>query len=313
MDKPFKTTKEQIGILRSRGMRVDKSAARALEREGYYSVVNGYKNLFIDRDATSKWGEDRYQAGVSFADVYRLFTFDRDLRLTMIRYFAQAEAILKTICAYQFSKEHQGEREAFLNPWNYKQGKQGRYRTKVNRLIDRFKRILHKSPYDKVKKGEFKREYIRHYVTNHDEVPLWVLTNFLTLGQVFTFYDYLPESTQNSIAKSFAMLYGETHDTKIKISPRKLSLVYDHIKDFRNICAHDERLYCARVSPSKDIDCDHLLADLELVLTYEENSRMLSEIKKLVLKLKDDLDARHAELVLEAMGIADVQKTFFPD
>ena len=51
MDKPFKSIDEQIAILDSRGVETDSDTAAALMREGYYSIVNGYKDPFIDRDA----------------------------------------------------------------------------------------------------------------------------------------------------------------------------------------------------------------------------------------------------------------------
>ena len=39
---------EQLRILRSRGMAVDAGAGHVLRREGYYPIVNGYKDLFLD-------------------------------------------------------------------------------------------------------------------------------------------------------------------------------------------------------------------------------------------------------------------------
>lgn len=60
--------------------------------------------------------------------------------------------------------------------------------------------------------------------------------NYLMLGQAFKFYEFQPESMRNTIAKSFSDLYSETHEVDKRISPRRLRLAYDHIKDFRNIC-----------------------------------------------------------------------------
>lgn len=306
MDKPFKTIAEQISILESRNMTTDQMTPLILKREGYYSVVNGYKSLFLINRKANQTDEDIFRDGTTFENVYRLFTFDRDLRMTMTRYFAQAEAALKTVCAYRFSEKHSNEVEPYLNPKNYRSD--GKYPKRVIDLIDGFKRILHKPPYDK---GSFKREYIEHYVKHHDETPLWVLTNFLMLGQIFKFYEFQTESMQNSIAKGFSELYGETHGTDVRISPRQLRLIYDHIKDFRNICAHDERLYCAKVSPSRDITFSNLLDDLSMVLTKEENARMQGEIIRLVHEMMTDLGAETALLVLDAMGVESLDKTFF--
>ncbi len=176
-------------------------------------------------------------------------------------------------------------------------------------MIDDLKKILHKPPYEKL---SFKREYIQHYVLNHDEVPLWVLTNFLMLGQMFKFYDFQPESMRNAIAASFSSLYAETHSSSVKISPRRLRLAYDHIKDFRNICAHDERMYCARVSPSKSIRFADMLVDLELVLSRDEFTKAQNDVLNLLSELMKDLGQSRTTRVLDSMGIKSISSTLMP-
>lgn len=305
MDKPFKNIIEQVSILQSKGMITDRDTVRILEREGYYSVVNGYKDPFIDKHAKSAaGGEDRFANGTSFADLYRLFEFDRDLRMIMLRYFAIAEATLKTVCSYKFAESHQGETEPYVNRSNYRPEKQ--FDRFVDRLIADFEYILGKNPH---KQPKCKRQYLEHYLNNHDEVPIWVLVNYLTLGQVFKFYDYQPESTQNAIAKQFTNLYSKTHANKQRIHTRRLRLAYDHIKDFRNICAHDERLYCARVSPAKDVSFANVLKDLDLVLTQQESCRMYREIEGLIRGITHDLGEKFNPL--NAMGIANKEAIIF--
>lgn len=307
MDKPFKSIEEQLTILSKRGVAIDNSAEAVLKREGYYSVVNGYKDLFIDKAASANAKDDRYVVGTTFNDIYRLFLFDRDLRLTMFRYFSEAEAALKTTCSYKFSEKHQDEHGAYLNPHNYRAD--GQYIKRVEGLIDDFKKILHKHPYENY---SFKRDYIQHYVRDHDEVPLWVLTNFLMLGQIFKFYDFQPESMRNAIAASFSSLYNESHlDTK-KISPRRLRLAYDHIKDFRNICAHDERLYCARVSPSKSVRFADMLNDLKLVLSRDEFAKAQNDILNLISEFMKDIGQSRTTNVLKSMGIQSISSTLMP-
>lgn len=61
--KPYRSVDEQLRILRSRGMAVDAGAGHVLRREGYYPIVNGYKDLFLDRKACLTAGDDRYGTG----------------------------------------------------------------------------------------------------------------------------------------------------------------------------------------------------------------------------------------------------------
>lgn len=53
MDKPFKSIDEQIAILEGRGLECDNNTRLVLEREGYYPVINGYKDLFLDQRGDS--------------------------------------------------------------------------------------------------------------------------------------------------------------------------------------------------------------------------------------------------------------------
>ena len=98
--KPYRSVNEQLRILRSRGMAVDAGAGHVLRREGYYPIVNGYKDLFLDRKACLTAGDDRYGTGARFDDLYALFLFDRELRELLFSSITRAEAALKAVCAH---------------------------------------------------------------------------------------------------------------------------------------------------------------------------------------------------------------------
>lgn len=297
LHKPFKTIDEQIEILRSRGLLAGGSTRPILEREGYYPVVNGYKDFFLDGDATRDTGEDIYLQGARFDDVYRLFAFDRDLRATFMRYFAMAEAALKTICAYKFTEAHPRERNPYMNVANYR----SKYRKKGKALdlIEEFGKAI---GLDRENGQWRKKTYLRHYVEDHDgEVPLWVLMNYATLGQAFRFYCFMDEGMQNEVAKVFSGLYFESYGTEKRIHPKMLRVAFDHIKDFRNICAHDERLYCARVSPSSDTPIVRAIDDLELIIPCEQHEHLKDEVRVLVESLVNDI-ALFGDEFVKVMG-----------
>lgn len=95
-----------VGIIGSRGLATDEHRAFILEREGYYPVLNGYKDPFIDRAKSGREGDDRHISGASFTEVYALFAFDRHLRSTLFKYITIAKAVLKSVCSYKFSERH---------------------------------------------------------------------------------------------------------------------------------------------------------------------------------------------------------------
>ena len=51
MYRPFMAAESQVQQLNRRGLQTDMRTPWILEREGYYSVVNGYKDPFLDKEA----------------------------------------------------------------------------------------------------------------------------------------------------------------------------------------------------------------------------------------------------------------------
>lgn len=49
LDKVFKTHNQQLKILRNKGLTIKNGskAKQILEKENYYNLINGYKDLFI--------------------------------------------------------------------------------------------------------------------------------------------------------------------------------------------------------------------------------------------------------------------------
>lgn len=67
--KEFKTYDEQIDLLKTRGLKfVDEDfALNKLEEDNYYSIINGYKNLFLDKEDGNK-----FKNNVTFDEIYSL-------------------------------------------------------------------------------------------------------------------------------------------------------------------------------------------------------------------------------------------------
>ena len=81
--KEYKTFNQQLTILRQRGMIVptDGTPKRFLEQENYYNVINGYKDLFLKKDANGvPLDPEEYQTNTHFKELKALFLFDRELR-----------------------------------------------------------------------------------------------------------------------------------------------------------------------------------------------------------------------------------------
>lgn len=218
-NKEFKSYREQLKILRSRGMNIpagSTSASRAiniLRKENYYDVVNGYKDLFL----VSKTPE-QYLTGTSLDDLYSVFEFDRAIRLVYLKYMLKIEHQIKSIIAYEFSKQYGFDNYLKLENFDNNANDKDVYKTICT---------LQTALADQIGKNGA----ITHYISTYGYVPLWVLVNILTIGNISKFYEYMKPADQNSVARVFNI---QSHDM-IKYL-KNLTLA-------RNKCAHDERFY----------------------------------------------------------------------
>lgn len=69
---------------------------RILERENYYNVINGYKELFLSSKSTLSSNET-FKSGTTFNEIYALYSFDRELRNIYMKYLLKLEKQLHTI------------------------------------------------------------------------------------------------------------------------------------------------------------------------------------------------------------------------
>ena len=233
--KEYKTFNQQLTVLRNRGLTVptDGSPKRFLEQENYYNVINGYKDLFLQKDASGKYVvPERYIPNTHFNELKALFLFDRELRILFLKYILIFENSFKTVISHEFSKKH-SKPNSYLEIKNYV----GDNPKKVLQQIS----ILTKTIHDKVDKNGA----IKHYIEEYGSVPLWVLVNYLTIGNLAYLYDILLDSDKNAIAKYYSDKYKKQYNERsmVRLSSEDLGSALKIINLVRNKCAHDERLY----------------------------------------------------------------------
>ena len=98
----------------------------------------------------------------------------------------------------------------------------------------------------KIMKGQLRSDsdyvYIRHYMMKYKYVPLWVLFNVLTIGQLSKIYSCQKGRVQIQVCQDFGPI-------KINEMTKMLAVM----TKFRNVCAHNDRLFDFR---TKDALCD---------------------------------------------------------
>lgn len=310
IDKEFRTYEMQIKILKDRGIEIsdEYNAYKILEKENYYNLINGYKDLFLDQNSF----DNKYIKGTNLDEIVSLFEFDRELKVIFFKRMLRLENNFRSVIAYEFSKKYGHSDYLKVESFNdLKQTSAGEEKLeKRNKEITELIEGIEKD----IKYNSNKRGYIQHYLKKHGYIPLWVLVNAISLGTLSKFYYLMKDSEKVSVAKKFNISY---------------SLLGQYIKVLavhRNICAHDERFYCIRLdhygydigdtiyhekfnipkineyytSGKKDLFAVVII--MKKLLNTEEFHEFIEDIKKQVEELKNCLNTVSIDQVLERMG-----------
>lgn len=143
---------------------------------------------------------------------------------------------------------------------------------------------------------------IQHYIDIHNEVPLWVLSGYLTMGNINHFYSCLVDSLQNKIAQDFNKQYNREHHKKLSLKASDIEGIVKMINLFRNVCAHEEILYSYSLKRPKRFsgikkffnnnfpDNQNLYAIylvLTIVLRKKDSKKLKRELDKIRHEFKD--------------------------
>lgn len=310
--KPFKTLNQQLKILRERGLEVPSSAKRSLEQFGYYSIVNGYKWLFLQRNSNGRVIKpEKYIHGSTFDEIQSLYNFDKELRSILYDSLLEYESNLGAEISYRFSELHP-EEHSYLAMDNYSRD--------VNAVSSVVGTISSLSQVIKQKSSNPQsNNAIKHYVNNHGHVPLWVLVNFLTFGDLNYFYHNSTENLKIIIAQDFSDKYKRSYGKTIKINIDSIEAINHLVNHFRNAVAHGEITYSKFLSkgPSfksikKDLELSNLnissqkgifelVIALKLVLNKSDYSKLVKRLSKLLQEYSKKFESVEFSAILHDM------------
>ena len=120
MEKQFKTIHEQIELLKSRNIIIEDydRAYKMLERNNYYYLINGYKELFLENNY-----KDRYINNTKIEEIYLVYQFDKNIKINFLKYILLIENEIDTYIAYEFSKSYGHKDYLNLKNFNYSDSK----------------------------------------------------------------------------------------------------------------------------------------------------------------------------------------------
>lgn len=295
--KPFKTHNQQMKILRKRGLTVKSNDKRAIEEHGYYSIVNGYKQLFLQKDSKGKpISPEKYIKNASFKEIKSLYDFDKDLRKILYTPLMEYESNLGSEISYRFSEKYR-EPLSYLEIRNYSDDN--------NLIFSIVKTISNLSK--EINRNANNKMPIKHYLNEYKYVPLWVLVNHLTFGELNFFYSVCTKEIKIAIAKDFSKKYKRSYKTEIKISAKSIETINNLVNIFRNIVAHDEITYKKIVDKPKNFKT--IKQDLNLT-NFKVQSQ--SGVFELIIALKLVLSKKkYIDFVKQLYKLFDKYKPYF--
>ena len=296
MEKTFKTIDEQIQILKDKNLIIEdvEFAKEILLRENYFFIM-GYRTLFI------KNKEKKFIPGVTFDELYALFTFDRNFRNILLKNIFIIENELKSVISYQLSKKYGYKENDYLNPKNFTQDHEKTRRVKD--LLEKMKR--------QIRINSTTHNATMHYITNYGYIPLWVSVKVLSFGIVCELFTILKTEDQVEIANVF----GTT--------PKVLSDILILLSNYRNLCAHEEIVYehrTERVSPDTNYheimnipkmdgeyiygknDSFSIIIIFKILLNKKNFRLMMKEIEYEIELLDGKVDSISINKILDRMG-----------
>ena len=292
--KEFKTYEEQLNILIKKGLICDNNSLEVLKRNNYYFLINRYKDCFTIPSSKP----NMFKEGTKFDEIVALYHFDRDLRSVVLKYIIIIENTLKSIISHEFSKKYS---YGYLDRTNFLETTA----LHSNEILEKRIKNLFNSIKSTIAQGKKKNKYIKHYSSQYDNIPLWVVINDLSLGLTIKFYKLLKADDKVVIA---ALLNS---------TPDELESFLNILNYFRNLAAHNQRLFDevysediihTKVHDNLNLN-NHkanlmsLLIIFKILLLNSEFKSLTNEISVLLNKLDKDVNTITNTPIIKKMGL----------
>ena len=207
------TTKQQIDILRGRGLLIDdvKQAIEVLDTISYFRLAGYLRHFEVDH-ITHQFREDS-----NFADVIDLYSFDKELRALLFTAIQTIEVSVRTKIIKHFASEFGA---FWFMDENYATNET---RFAVNLAVIR-KEVSRSH-------DEFITEHFRKY-SEPDLPPVWKTLEVISMGTLSKLYSNFSDATaKHAVAREF----GLNHHKFLRSWLECLAVL-------RNCCAHHSRL-----------------------------------------------------------------------
>ena len=284
--KEYKNNEELIDYLISKNVIVNdkKLALKNIEKYSYYSIINGYKAVFKDKN-------NNYKENTSFEEIFALYEFDKNIKAIFLKYTLEIEVIIKSLMANTLAEEYGVE--DYLKLENLDENAN---EDLINDFIEKIEK--------EIDDNYIKHPAIKHYKDTYNFVPPFVLTKILTFGAISRYYSLLKQSDRQKISKYF------------KLSDKLLRQILINLTMVRNISAHSDRLFNYRNKYDisfKNIEKNYnrkeylcnlymIIKSMKVLLDEEKYKEFENLLNREIEKLKEKLIVVDINDILRIMG-----------
>lgn len=284
--KEYKSNEELIEYLIFKNVIIHdrEKALKNIERYSYYSIVNGYKNVFRDEN-------NNYKPNVAFEEIFALYEFDKNIKAIFLKFTLEIEVIIKSLIANMLAEKYGIQN--YLKLENFDENVDRKF---IDNLIESINK--------EIDDNYSKHTAIKHYKDIYNFIPPFVLTKILTFGVISRYYGLLKQTDRQEISKYF------------KISDKLLKQILINLTMVRNISAHSDRLFCYRNKyyiSFKNIDKNYksvgnftniymIIECMRVILEKEKFKEFETLFNVEVNKLKEKLHSIDIRDILKIMG-----------
>ncbi len=223
----FTTIDQQIEILKSRNLsfRSEERAKEILGIYGYYEIINGYKEFYVEKCD----GLERYRDGISFEQIYSLFQLDHAIRNQLFVTMLDLEEHLRATTSYVIAEAFTSDQNKYLNFSNYQNRRVANRNFSLGAILEKFKKtsLIDKNP-------------IKYHRETYGNVPPWVLFKGIYLGYLVNFIRLLkPKQKEELIYKIYGVPQNAIDNHLKNFFTDTLFMCYE----YRNLAAHGDRIY----------------------------------------------------------------------
>lgn len=248
-----KTIDQQVKILIDRGLIVNdiELVKKFLNQINYYRF-SGYLKLFLVNDV--------FETNTVFEKLVEIYNFDYELRKLLFSFLGYIEVLIKTQLALELSLNISAicyiDKKNFLDE------------DRFNSLQDNIN--------DSITKKYSKEPFIKHF--QGDYLPLWVLVEIMSFGNISMMYANLTDSNKDLICKGY-----------LNINKNYLKNYLYVLSNLRNVCAHQGRIYGKEFELAPKIsNKDKSMLTFNNINVSNSNHKLFIYIFILIKLIKDD-------------------------